>query len=214
MSDAERWIYLDEREPEPVRPLGRDASSLEERESFIADLLPQLDPHPVSETAKAAPAPPAAPVPRPAPLRTAPMPATPPGAASPFLPPGAFPPKPRAPPTIPCPVMKVGSGTTPARDDSIERAVAAVRAGRSKPAVVAVPALSLDHYAWLCAEMAASPEQAEPIRGRYQVLTLAAHEALNAHWPPRLLNALVSLRWTPTPLYPRSDPSVCRGRCS
>jgi hypothetical protein len=183
MSDAERWIDLDEPEPEPVRPLGRDASSLEERESFIADLLPQLDPYPVPETAKAAPAPPAAPAPRPAPLRTAPMPATPPGAASPFLPPGAFPPKPRAPPTIPCPVMKVGTGTTP--DDSIERAVAAVRSKRSKPVVVAVPALSLAHYAWLCAEMAAWPGQGEQIRQRYQVRTQAEHEALDAHWRER-----------------------------
>jgi pyruvate dehydrogenase E2 component (dihydrolipoamide acetyltransferase) len=125
MNDAHRWIDLDEPEPEVVvRPGG---SSAEERESFIAALLPQLDPLPAPAPAPAAPAPalPAAPVPRPAPLRTAPMPAAPPGAVSPFLAPGAFPAQVQAPPTIPCPVMKVGGTTKPVRDDSVERAVAA-----------------------------------------------------------------------------------------
>jgi hypothetical protein len=47
---------------------------------------------------------------------------------------------------------------------------------------VAAPALSLAHYAWLCAEMAVWPERAEQIRRRYQVLTREAHEALDAQW--------------------------------
>jgi hypothetical protein len=81
--------------------------------------------------------------------------------------------------------MKVGTGTTPAGDDSIARAVAAVHSRRPKPAVVIVPALSLAHYAALCAEMAVWPERAEEVRRRYQVPGREAHEALDAEWRGR-----------------------------
>jgi hypothetical protein len=151
-------------------------SPREERLAFIKGLLPRLPPPPT----------PAPPPPRPLPLRTAPMPAMPPGAVSPVLPPGAFPPKVRAAPTLPCSVMTpVGRGTTPAGDDSIERAVAAVRSAASKPAAVPVPALSLAHYASLCAEMAVWPEYPDEVRRRYQVSSRAVHEALDAEWRER-----------------------------
>jgi hypothetical protein len=198
MNDEDCWIVFDGPEPDGVRPLlaalreAPPAPAPAEREAFIEALMPLLAlpevPEPEVRAPEApmpaVPAAPPLPPPRPPPmLRTAPMPAMPPGAASPFLPPGAFPPKVRAPPTMPCPVMTpVGRGTTPAGDDSIERAVAAVRSAGSKPAAVPVPALSLAHYASLCAEMAVWPEYPDEIRRKYQVPSPAVHEALDGQW--------------------------------
>jgi hypothetical protein len=200
MNEEHFWVAFNGPEPEHVRPLlaalrERPPAPAAERESFIDALMSQLDrpenPVPREPVARA-PVPPAPPPVPPAPppvppplLHTAPMPAMPSGAPSPFLPPGAFPARVPAPLTKPCPVMKVGTGTTPSGDSSIERAVAAVRSGKSKPAVVVVPALSLAHYAWLCAEMAVWPEYPDDIRRRYQVLTPAVHQALDAQWRER-----------------------------
>ncbi len=129
------------------------------------------------------PAPPASPRPvTPAPAfltRTAPLPPEARGlsGAGPFAPAAAAPPPPRrvAPRTVQSRAVGVG-GTTPVGDDSIEKAVAAVRSRAS------LPPLTLRQFASLCAELAFQPASRGAVLERYGVHDEAALAALDAHW--------------------------------
>jgi hypothetical protein len=97
--------------------------------------------------------------------------------AGPFAAAAAAQPQPRrpAPRTVQSRAVGVG-GTTPVGDDSIEKAVAAVR---SRPEL---PDLTLRQFASLCAELAFRPTGRGAILERYGVRDEATLAALDAHW--------------------------------
>jgi hypothetical protein len=109
---------------------------------------------------------------------TAPLPETSPAAPArggelPFRP---APPQTRAAArTVQSRVMGLGA-TTPADDDSFQRAVAAVTSPEG------LPPLSLRQFASLCAELAFQPERRSGILERYGVRGEAVYTALDAYW--------------------------------
>jgi hypothetical protein len=179
VSDADLWIYMDGPEPADLRPVLaalRDVPPAphEERERDVLSLMNRLDAMlgPPGDAKPLATRPPPTPAP-------GTLPVHPPGSTvrSPSLadagpaPPSA---EPTAVPTPRIPVVRSGFGdTAPSADESISKAVAAV---------ASFPAMTLEAYASLRAELAVRPDAAEEILWRYQVPNRAAHKALDDHW--------------------------------
>jgi hypothetical protein len=86
--------------------------------------------------------------------------------------------------TLQMPVMRDLGDTVPVGDDSIMKAVAALPFAGSTvgAAIVPFPRLKLEEYTSLCAELSVRPELSAEILRRYQVLSKAAHGALDEHW--------------------------------
>ncbi|XYH94179.1 hypothetical protein ACMHYB_41025 [Sorangium sp. So ce1128] len=155
---------------------------------------------------------PTAPAPRrsapPGSTGTAPLPDLPAlVAALPFVP-GAMPAAP--PPAAPAPRRRAPpglTGTSPAQDvpapagsmpfiTAPEKRPAPTIAPSASTAACTAPALSLEHYAALCAELSLHPRSAASIYPRYGLRDAAAWQATDTAWQVRMLSdSALEARW-------------------
>ncbi|XXT16025.1 hypothetical protein WME94_37900 [Sorangium sp. So ce429] len=190
---------------------------LEHQRAILAASPPESTP-PVSAPpgpTRAAPTP-TAPAPRrsatPGFTGTAPLPDLPAlVAALPFVPgapPGPMPAAP--PPAAPAPrrpAPAVLTGTSPAQDvpapagampfiTAPEKRLAPATPPPASTAACTAPALSLEHYAALCAELSLHPRSAASIYPRYGLRDAAAWQATDAAWQVRMRSdAALEARW-------------------
>ncbi|WP_437934696.1 hypothetical protein [Sorangium sp. So ce341] len=134
--------------------------------------------------------------------------ASPPASATPVSPPpGPAPAPPKTAPAPRRPAPSAPSGTAPLPDlPALVAALPFAPAPEKRPAPAtaptepiaarAAPALSLEHYAALCAELSLLPRSAAAIYPRYGLRDVAAWQAADAAWQLRMRSdPALEARW-------------------